>query len=503
MTYQINPVQTAGGTNSGTVSIPAHFQFAVLSFWMEWPVGGQQWYFAPINNGSVVDGVVPRAGIEFTGQSLASSALYLLNVIVGDGAVHPGPEGLIGSINFDASGVENAPWLHFIVSVDSVNHRAQCYVNGKACAIVSANWYDSGMMASPATVVGGYPNYVSIGSSTVSSCWADAVWALPSSFYDLSVPANLASFIDSSGNPVFLGAHGELPFGGTEPIVFLTEQTPGGYEDFYTNSGSGGGSPFYLYSTVAPGNVCPGGAWPVVPIVGTIADLWFGATPSFVDMTVQSNRRSFIGVAGGAQSLGADGSAPFGVTPPVFLTDTGQAASFATNAGRGGSFIVSGGTLAAGASDPPPSSETTTTVQQNSPGDGVLGDHASGNLYAFNPRTLTDNGEQRRWLRRWRALPQASVAAKRFGSLVIQVQTGLGVPDGANPQIILRWSDDGGHTWSNERILDAGQLGATAETIKFNRLGATRRFAAADRIFELSGTDPFLTAIIDAEVDVS
>lgn len=239
------------------------------------------------------------------------------------------------------------------------------------------------------------------------------------------------------------------------------------------------------------------------PPTATIADLWFGQTLGFVDFTVMSNRRNFFSPAGGAQNLGSDGSAPFGVTPPVFLSNTGQPASFATNWGRGGAFGVSGGTLAAGASNPPPSSETTTTVQQNSPGDGVLGDYASGNLYAFNPRTLTDNGTPRKWLRRWRAVEKSSMAAQRFGALAVKVQTGVGVPDGANPQITLRWSDDGGLTWSNERILAVGQLGATSQTIKFNRLGATRRFGGSDRIFELSSSDPFLTAIIDAEIDIS
>lgn len=241
----------------------------------------------------------------------------------------------------------------------------------------------------------------------------------------------------------------------------------------------------------------------IEPPSTTVADLWFGQTAGFVDFTVESNRRNFVSSAGGAQNLGSDGSAPFGVTPPVFLTNTGLPASFATNAGRGGAFTVSGGVLTAGASDPPPSSVTATTVQQNSPGDGVLGDCASGNLYAFNPRTLTDNGAPRKWLRRWRAVEKASMAAERFGSLAIQVQTGVGVPDGANPQVVLRWSDDGGKTWSNERIQAAGQLGATSQTVKFNRLGATRRFGGSDRIFELSSSDPFLTAIIDAEVDVS
>ena len=49
----------------------------------------------------------------------------------------------------------------------------------------------------------------------------------------------------------------------------------------------------------------------------------------------------------------------------------------------------------------------------------------------------------------------------------------------------------------------AGPLGATAKTVKFNRLGATRRYGASDRIFELSCSDPFKVAILDAAVDVA
>jgi hypothetical protein len=239
------------------------------------------------------------------------------------------------------------------------------------------------------------------------------------------------------------------------------------------------------------------------PSQATIADLWFSNTAGFVDFTTVANRRNFISDVGGAQNLGADGSAPFGVTPPVFLTNTGMPASFATNAGRGGAFIVSGGTLAAGASDPPGSGRVTVTQQPFSPGDGVLGDYSSGNLYALNPATLTDNGTQRRWLRRWRALPQAGIASQRFSYLSIVMETGINVPAGTTPHLVLRWSDDGGNSWSNERIGEVGAKGQTSITVKFNRLGSTRRFGGSDRIFELSSSDPFMVAILDADVEVS
>jgi hypothetical protein len=68
---------------------------------------------------------------------------------------------------------------------------------------------------------------------------------------------------------------------------------------------------------------------------------------------------------------------------------------------------------------------------------------------------------------------------------------------------MLRWSDDGGRTWSEQRFQPVGELGATTQSVKFNRLGMTRRFGGSDRYFELSSSDPFAVAIIDAEVDVS
>jgi hypothetical protein len=76
-------------------------------------------------------------------------------------------------------------------------------------------------------------------------------------------------------------------------------------------------------------------------------------------------------------------------------------------------------------------------------------------------------------------------------------------PPRTGPGLMLRWSDDGGATWSNPRIATAGMLGQSTCRVKFNRLGATRRFAGSDRIFELSSSDPFQISIVGAEVDVS
>lgn len=148
--------------------------------------------------------------------------------------------------------------------------------------------------------------------------------------------------------------------------------------------------------------------------------------------------------------------------------------------------------------------DCTASIQFTLARQGILGDYRNGNLYTFDPENLTDNGVRRRWLRSWRALEKPREETTRFSSLRVDLESGTVLtPAGTNPQCVLRWSDDGGHAWSNERILPMGKTGETAESVKFNRLGSTRRFSLHDRIFELSGSDLAKVAIVGADVDVS
>lgn len=135
-------------------------------------------------------------------------------------------------------------------------------------------------------------------------------------------------------------------------------------------------------------------------------------------------------------------------------------------------------------------------------GKHVIGDYASGNLYAFNLNTYTDNGNVRKWLRSWRAFEQQPESTARFNSLQIQCKTGIDIPDGTSPQFVLRWSDDGGDNWSNEMWVDGDQPGNTGTRVIFQRLGQTKRSSGYDRLFELSGTDPVPIALMSADLDV-
>ena len=72
---------------------------------------------------------------------------------------------------------------------------------------------------------------------------------------------------------------------------------------------------------------------------------------------------------------------------------------------------------------------------------------------------------------------------------------------GADPQVMLRWSDDAGHTWSNEHWSPVGKIGVYYHRVFWRRLGMTLKLR--DRVYEVSGTDPVKTVIMGAELILS
>ena len=67
-----------------------------------------------------------------------------------------------------------------------------------------------------------------------------------------------------------------------------------------------------------------------------------------------------------------------------------------------------------------------------------------------------------------------------------------------DPRVMLRWSDDGGHTWSNEHWASMGKIGEYGKRVIWRRLGMTTKLR--DRVYEISGTDPVKIAIMGAEL---
>ncbi len=138
-------------------------------------------------------------------------------------------------------------------------------------------------------------------------------------------------------------------------------------------------------------------------------------------------------------------------------------------------------------------------------GDVLVGDYENANVYSFDLNDFSDNGGVQKWLRSWRALPTSQNNLKRSAqhSLQLDLETGVGLNlgQGSDPQVVLRWSDDGGHTWSNEHWVSIGKIGEFYRRAIWRRLGMTMKIR--DRVYEVSGTDPVKIAIIGAELNVS
>lgn len=171
----------------------------------------------------------------------------------------------------------------------------------------------------------------------------------------------------------------------------------------------------------------------------------------------------------------------------------------------------------------------------------IIGDYENGKLYELDRNNFTDDGQN---IRRLRRAPHLVTEFQRqyFDELQIQFQPGVGTTgisgasqvvnsnttylgdtytisaDGTlliepekiyilatqtpvtystttNPQAMLRWSNDGGSTWSNEHWTSVGQLGKYRNRAIWRRLGQAR-----DRIFEVSVTDPVNFVIISANL---
>ena len=138
-------------------------------------------------------------------------------------------------------------------------------------------------------------------------------------------------------------------------------------------------------------------------------------------------------------------------------------------------------------------------------GEVLVGDYESGLVYAASLTTFYDYqdgasvGNLVPRIRRCRHIT-ADLNRVYHHELQIQFQPGVGLASGQgeNPQAMLRWSDDGGHTWSNVRSASIGRMGEYKNRVRFTRLGASR-----DRIYELTVTDPVFAVVVSADLKAS
>lgn len=134
----------------------------------------------------------------------------------------------------------------------------------------------------------------------------------------------------------------------------------------------------------------------------------------------------------------------------------------------------------------------------------LVGDYSNGSIYQLDKTNYTDNGQH---IRRLRRAPHLVTDLQRqyFDEMQIQFQPGVGLTGittplndeivGADPQAMLRWSNDGGSTWSSEHWTSIGKIGKYKNRAIWRRLGMAR-----DRVFEVVVSDPINAVIISANL---
>jgi len=130
-------------------------------------------------------------------------------------------------------------------------------------------------------------------------------------------------------------------------------------------------------------------------------------------------------------------------------------------------------------------------------GKHLVGDYENGKIYQLNLNTYTDNGDP--ILRLRATISNENLQTRLFySSLQVDMETGVGLAlgQGSDPLLMLRYSNDGGHTWSNEKTATIGKIGEYSARAKFNRLGSGR-----NRVWEVSMSDPCKFAIFGAVVE--
>ena len=123
-------------------------------------------------------------------------------------------------------------------------------------------------------------------------------------------------------------------------------------------------------------------------------------------------------------------------------------------------------------------------------------------LNAYNDEVVTTQFRPQICIRAWRALATGENTLVRtiHDSLQLDCEVGVGLitGQGSNPQVALRWSDDGGHTWSSEHWRSLGAIGTTQTRVFWRRLGMTMK--SRDRVYEITVSDPVQLAIMGAEL---
>ena len=131
-------------------------------------------------------------------------------------------------------------------------------------------------------------------------------------------------------------------------------------------------------------------------------------------------------------------------------------------------------------------------------GNDYVQDWETSKIYQYDLDVYTDAGQT---IVRERTAPhihndRRNIYFSRF-ELDISRGVGLATGQGSDPQVMLETSDDGGHTYGNERWKSFGKVGKYQQRAIWFRMGKSR-----DRVHRIRISDPVKVAIMGATIGV-
>lgn len=123
-----------------------------------------------------------------------------------------------------------------------------------------------------------------------------------------------------------------------------------------------------------------------------------------------------------------------------------------------------------------------------------VGDRGNGNIYKLDDKNTTDNGSI---VVRERSLPCINAGGGRLIFDEVQIFAQVGQMTDTKPLLLFDWSDDGGVTWSNDRVGHIGAVGQFKHRIIFRRLGQSYA-----RVFRVRTTDTGRYVLLGAKAVV-
>lgn len=124
----------------------------------------------------------------------------------------------------------------------------------------------------------------------------------------------------------------------------------------------------------------------------------------------------------------------------------------------------------------------------------IVSDYSNGNLYKLKDALYTDNGEAIHTILRGRHIFKDKNKV-RFTRLEIGMEPGVGTTN--DPQMMLRLSKDGGHSWGTQRFAPMGNAGEYTTRAIFRNMGSGR-----DIVPEITITDNVKRILTDATLIV-